>query len=124
MPKKILVADDKQYVTNLLESKLKSNGYAVITSKDGQDALEKAIAHVPDLIILDILMPRMDGTTAAEEIRNNPKTAHIPIIFLTALVVKSEEQATQHVIGGNYFIAKPFEMQDLLSLIKEIFQEK
>jgi CheY-like chemotaxis protein len=123
MARKILVADDKDYVVNLLESKLKSKGYYVITSKDGKDALEKTIAHVPDLIIMDIIMPKMDGTSAAEEIRNNPATANIPIIFLTQLVVKSEEQATQHMIGGNYFIAKPFEMKDLLALIKDILGE-
>jgi CheY-like chemotaxis protein len=123
MQKKILVADDKEYVVKLLESKLSSYGYRIIACKDGRDALEKAKTHIPDLILMDIVMPGMDGTSAADEIRNTPETAHIPIIFLTALVEKSEEEETRHMIGGNYFIAKPFEIRELLALIREILKE-
>jgi two-component system alkaline phosphatase synthesis response regulator PhoP len=124
MMKKILVVDDEPYIVKLIESRLKANDYEVIVSYDGEEGLAKAIQSLPDLIILDIMMPKMDGPAIAEAIRANPKTARIPIIFLTALVKKTETENTDHVIGGQYFIAKPFKPEELLATIKSVLQKK
>lgn len=120
----ILVVDDKEYVVQLLSKRLKANGFEVMTARNGKEALDIVNESPPNLIIMDILMPEMDGSTAAEELRTNPKTARIPIIFLTELVQKSEEKASGHVIGGNYFIAKPFKTEDLIQFVREILKKE
>jgi two-component system alkaline phosphatase synthesis response regulator PhoP len=123
MAKKVLIVDDEPYIVKLIESRLKANDYEVIVAYDGEEGLTKAVQYLPDLIILDIMMPKIDGPAMAEEIRANPKTASIPIIFLTALVKKAETENT-NVIGGQYFIAKPFKPEELLATIKIVLAQK
>ena len=120
MKKKILVVDDEDMILRIVESRLKANGYNVLTANNGQAAIDLAFSNKPDLIILDVMMPKMDGPTVAEKLKENSTTANIPVIFLTALVKKSEERAQKHIIGGNYFIAKPFEATELLATIERI----
>ena len=120
MPEKILVVDDEPDIVKVLVARLKEQGYETITALDGNQALVQAEQHQPDLIILDIMMPGMDGTEAAQKLRENPKTRGIPIIFLSALQTKTEEQNEGEKIGGNVILAKPFEINILLTKIREM----
>jgi len=120
MAKKILVVDDEPDIVKVLVARLKEQGYAIATAFDGNQAVVQAEQYQPDLIILDIMMPGMDGTEAAQKLKENPKTERIPIIFLSALQTKTEEKKGGDRIGGNVILAKPFEMNILLGKIREM----
>ncbi|MBI5873007.1 MAG: response regulator [Candidatus Omnitrophica bacterium] len=118
--KKILAVDDEPEVLVLLEKRLLSAGYDVLTASNGKDALDLARKERPALIVLDILMPDMDGTETAAKLHNDPNTKDIPILFLTCLFTKREEQCEGHEVGHNFFIAKPYDPADLLGEIAKI----
>lgn len=121
MPKKkILAVDDEMEMLSLLEKRLLASGYEVFTAANGKDALGIARREHPDLIILDILMPEMDGSEMAARLHEDPKTKDIPILFLTCLFTKREELLEGHESGQNFFVAKPYEAEDLLDEIKSI----
>ena len=118
--KKILVVDDDKSVLLLLEKRLTEEGYSVITAENGYDALALAKSKNPDLIILDLVMPGMEGSEVSAKLKEDPKTMNIPIIFLTALISKEQEERRKHVIANNIFVAKPFDADDLLGQIKNL----
>ena len=120
MKKKILIADDELHIRNLLELQLKAKGFEVLSAKDGEEALAMAQQEKPDLILLDIMMPKKDGPTTAEELREDERTRDIPIVFLTSLIEANEQTDTGHRIGGNLFLAKPFEPETLFSIIDRL----
>jgi len=124
VPKKILVVDDEKIILKVIESRLKSAGYVVVTANDGEEGLAKAKAEQPDLVILDIMMPKMDGTQMREAMRANERTRKIPVIFLTAILNKKEAELTGHKIGEDLILAKPFDGQELLATIKSIVDER
>ena len=116
MPKTILIADDEPNQLATLEPFLTDRGYKVITAMSGEQALAKAINFLPDLVILDIMMPKMDGTEVAMLLRNDVRTKDIPIFFVTA-VIAPEDQA--RVTGSpNPIFAKPVRLNDLLQAIQ------
>ncbi|MFA5075653.1 MAG: response regulator, partial [Candidatus Babeliales bacterium] len=102
---KILAVDDEPSVLILLEKRLKGAGYEVFTASSGQEAIEIARKEQPALIVLDILMPGMDGSETASKLHQDPKTKDIPILFLTCLYTKREEEREGHEIGHNFFLA-------------------
>jgi len=116
--KKILIVDDEPDVLMLLGERLSKVGYDVMKASGGLEAIELAHKESPDLIILDIAMPGMDGSEVANTLRGQPATRDIPIIFLTCLFTKQEERACGHVLGQNFFIAKPYDVNELLAEIK------
>ena len=123
MPKKkILAVDDEPEVLALLEKRLVSSGYEVVTSTSGKDAVNLAKTLHPALIILDILMPGMDGSETAAALHNDPLTKDIPVLFLTCLFTKREEKLEGHEVGRNFFVAKPYEPAELLSEISKILK--
>jgi len=113
----ILIVDDDKVTLRTLEKILIRAGYSVIPLSLGKEAIKIAKDRSPDLIILDIMMPDMDGGDVAAVLKDDPKTKSIPIIFLSSLVTKREEQSSsrQH---GLYFISKPFEREELLRKIR------
>lgn len=119
--KKILVIDDEQDMQQLLEMKLEQNNFDVVLASDGDIGLKKAEEELPDLIILDIMMPAMDGYTCLKEIRKLPKTKNIPVLMLSG---KEEEKVrdlfTFQKISG--YMEKPFELDDIVLKIKEILK--
>ena len=119
MEKRILVVDDDSDVVEIVESWLKTNGYEVYTAYTGKEGLQKCKLLKPDAIILDIIMPDIDGSGVAEEIKDNPATSNIPIVFLTG-AVKSSEVPASHIVGGQYFLAKPFTGEDLLKMVRQV----
>jgi len=115
--KKILVVDDDKVFIKLAENDLTEEGFAVITAQNGKEAISLAKTENPDLILLDINMPGISGGEVGNILNNDPQTRNIPIIFLTALLTKGEEEKRKNIIHGHYFMAKPY---DLKALLKEI----
>jgi DNA-binding response OmpR family regulator len=120
MGKTILVVDDEPGIVKMVTSRLKANGYEVLSAFGGEEGLEKCKAFKPDAVILDIMMPDMDGGSVAAELKDDPSTSMIPVIFLSA-AVKSSEVPKTHKVGGQYVIAKPFKGDELLDILKQIF---
>ncbi len=116
---KILITDDDPIIIELLQVNLEFEGYDVITAADGQEAIEQAGRELPDLIILDIMMPRMDGWTARAEMLKDPRTAGIPVIFLSARAQQADLRKG-YESGVAAYVTKPFEPVELLDLIEQI----
>ena len=115
--KRILIVDDESGFTRLLKLTLEKTGrYLVREENDGTRARDTAREFQPDLILLDIVMPKIDGGEVAQKIRSDPKLADVPIIFLTAIVSEKEGGKT---IGGFPFIAKPVSLQAITQCIAE-----
>ncbi|HAJ56927.1 MAG TPA: hypothetical protein DCL35_04070 [Candidatus Omnitrophica bacterium] len=115
--RKILIVDDEPDVLTLLGERLTKAGYDVIKASSGKEAIDIAENKAPDLIILDIAMPGLDGSETATLLREAPKTKGIPILFLTCLFTKQEEKMCGHLLGQNFFIAKPYDAAELLTEI-------
>jgi CheY-like chemotaxis protein len=116
---KILITDDDPVIIELLQVNLEFEGYDVITAADGLEAVEKSGRELPDLVILDIMMPRMDGWTARAEMLNDPRTAEIPVIFLSARAQQADLRKGYEA-GVAAYVTKPFEPVELLDLIEQI----
>ncbi|MFH1753689.1 MAG: response regulator [Candidatus Omnitrophota bacterium] len=120
--KKLLLVDDEPDILAVMAAILRNGGYDVIQARSGEEALSLAEAQKPDLILLDIKMPGMDGVKTTDALKNNPKTKNIPIAYLTNLV-EEDEVLDGHVlgsrIGGLYFIPKTYGSEKILELVKE-----
>lgn len=120
MEKKLLIVDDEASFTRLLKRNLELTGrYRVRTENSGGAALEAAREMRPDLILLDVMMPDMDGPEVATQLRDDPTLHDIPIVFLTAIVTKAETAATGSEIAGNTFLAKPVKTEDLIACVEQ-----
>ncbi len=102
---KILIADDDAFLIKIYSTHLRNDGHEVITCTDGQSALEESIAQTPDIIMLDIMLPRMNGLDVLEEIRKHKLTKSIPVICLSNLTQEEEQQAALD-LGANEFLIK------------------
>jgi len=119
--KKILVIDDEEDIQKLLKIRLEQDNFIVITAGDGDIGAKTAEQEMPDFIILDIMMPKVDGYSCLKEIRKLPKTKDIPVLMLSG---KEEEKvrdlfAFQKISG---YIEKPFELENLVAKVKEILK--
>jgi two-component system, cell cycle response regulator DivK len=116
---KILIVDDNADVREVLQCQLKMLGYLVISAENGYVAIEKAIAEQPDLILMDIMMPEMDGWQASRAVRANPDTKDIPILAATAMCRRADLNACLEA-GCNGYIVKPFTMTELAQKVGEL----
>jgi len=123
LKKRILIVDDDPVFVRLLGSDLHVSGYDVLTAKDGYRGIETARTERPDLIIMDIMMPGMDGHKTSELLKEFPLTADIPIIYVTAKDGLLDEELALE-IGADSFLKKPYEPDVLLSLIEKSLQAK
>jgi len=123
MSYKILVVDDEESILKLVQSRLTAGGYQVFTASNGEEGIAKAKTLRPDVIVLDVLMPVMDGPQMAEALKDYPETKDIPVIFLTCLV-KDNEVKRDHLIGGHIFLAKPFKAEELQKMLKSVLEKK
>jgi CheY-like chemotaxis protein len=119
MTKKILIVDDEADVLSVLTKRLSGAGYQVIQAQDGRKALALAKKEMPSLIVLDIMMPGMSGAQVGADLKNDPATKDIPVIFLTCLLTRDEEGNIGHEHGGNFFVAKPYRAEEFLQIIRE-----
>jgi two-component system, sensor histidine kinase and response regulator len=122
MAKRILVVDDEPNIIKMVASRLNANGYDVLSAGGGEEGLKKCKKFKPDAVILDIMMPDKDGASVAEELKEDPNTSNIPIIFLTAAVKSSELPKTQK-IGTHQYLAKPFKGEELLEMLTRILSK-
>ena len=122
MKKKILVVDDEDDILHFLELVLREKGYDVVTAAGGQEALTRAQIEKPDLVLLDIMMPQMDGWEVLKLLRVDEETASIPVAMLSARTeAKDRVQGLQE--GAVDYICKPFALQELLEKIGSIFSQ-
>jgi diguanylate cyclase (GGDEF)-like protein len=117
MPETILVVDDDPDIARFVEVNLRSAGYDVAVAADGQEALDKAQELRPDLVLLDVMMPRIDGFEVAQRMRKSPQTANTSIIMLTAKAL-SADKVTGLQSGADDYIIKPFDPIELLARVK------
>lgn len=115
--KKILAVDDEASFTRLLKHAL--NRYEIREENDPKRALATAREFQPDLILLDIIMPRLDGGDLATQLRSDPALCHVPIVFLTAIVSPQETNGASRHVGGFPFVSKPISAQSLVRCIEE-----
>lgn len=123
MPKRILAVDDEASIRKLVTVTLENRGYVVETANDGQEALDKIAISKPDLVILDVMMPRMNGWDARKKIRENAATKDLPILILSA-VGEFEAQLQGMESSGDDYITKPFRPQELGDLVEEMLDPK
>ena len=117
--RKILIVDDEKGFTSMLQLNLEAMGlYEVRVENKSERALQAALQFQPDIILLDVIMPNMEGPDVANEIRKNPLLKTTPIIFLTATITIDEMEAHNGLIGGHPFVAKPGSLSDLLESIR------
>jgi diguanylate cyclase (GGDEF)-like protein len=117
MPETILVVDDDPDIARFVEVNLRSAGYDVSVASDGEEALEKAGTLRPDLVLLDVMMPRIDGFEVAQRLRRNPQTSNTSIIMLTAKAL-STDKVLGLTAGADDYIIKPFDPIELLARVK------
>ncbi len=118
--KKILIVDDNQELLEVMQQGLKR--YSLILAENGKQAVGQAFSLLPDLILMDIMMPEMDGPEAIRLIRQNPRTRSIPILVISAGVIGNIEEECSK-IGCDDFIAKPFTFKELGSRIEKLLIE-
>lgn len=119
--KKVLIVDDEQDALFVLEKELVAKGYSVITTDNGDDALSLARLQLPDVIILDVMMPGMDGTEVDAQLHEDPLTRDIPVIFLTCLFQEPQGKEQGHVVeDGKVLVSKPYSKQALVSQIERL----
>jgi DNA-binding response OmpR family regulator len=119
--KKILIADDEEDVVTSLRFSLESQGYECLVAYDGKEALDMAKRENPDLMLLDIMMPKMNGYKVARLLKFDQKYKHIPIVMLTARTQERDRDLGNET-GADTYVTKPFEMDDLLEVIDGILR--
>jgi CheY-like chemotaxis protein len=119
MKQKILVADDQLYVHRLIQHRLEEEEYQIVTARDGCELLEIAAREAPDLVVMDVMMPRMDGLTALRHLRRNETTRTVPVIVLTSSpheLVREEAEFS----GADLVLSKPFSPTRLLQEVRRL----
>ncbi|WP_041082894.1 response regulator [Thermotoga profunda] len=118
---RVLVVDDSEVLRKIVSFNLTREGYSVDEAKDGKEALEKLQQIKPDLVILDIMMPYIDGFEVLKRMRKDPELAHIPVIMLTAKGGEDDPK-TALELGANGFLTKPFSPIKLLEEVRRVIQ--
>ncbi|MEI7750958.1 MAG: response regulator [Candidatus Omnitrophota bacterium] len=121
--KKILIIDDEPQILMVVGTRLKINGYAVVTALTGEQGIEKAIKELPDMILLDHVMPGMDGGEVLDCLKKNPVTKPIPVLMFTANVKEVKVGDVQRR-GAEDCLYKPYSSEQLLSKVKEVLDKK
>jgi DNA-binding response OmpR family regulator len=116
---KILVIDDEESLRSLMSTYLGKKGYTVVTAKDGKEGLKTALRLIPDLILLDITMPKMDGFAVLQKLKDDQKTMSIPVVMLTG---RGDDESKLKAVGlySDYYITKPFDLEELHAKIRKI----
>ncbi len=113
----VLIADDEHNIRHILDFSLHAEGFDVISAHNGEDAQDMAREHIPDLIILDVMMPGKGGIETCRALKSDPLTAEIPVILLTARASKADREAGE-AAGANDYITKPFSPQKVIETVQ------
>jgi CheY-like chemotaxis protein len=116
---KVLVVDDDDVIRQLITVNLELEGFEVIPAVDGQDALDKVKDVQPDVVTLDVMMPRVDGWEAAARLKDDPETRHIKVILLSARAQESDIQRGER-IGVDAYLTKPFDPDELIDVVRRM----
>jgi len=120
--KRILIVDDEAEIVKAVQIRLEHEGYDVLVASDGQEGLDKAKTESPDLVILDVMLPKLDGFEVCRFLKFDQKYKKIPVIILTARAQKIDEDTSRQV-GADAYIAKPFDRGAVIAKIKELLGE-
>ena len=120
--RKILIADDNQQIRLLVGAALRSLGHDIVQAVDGEDALEKAIAEQPDLVLLDVTMPKLDGFEVLGFLRKQPETADAKVIMLTTAAQQDDLQHGAD-LGCDEYLTKPFDPKGLRAVVEKVLAE-
>jgi len=118
-PLKILVCDDERHIVRLIQVNLERQGWEVVTAYDGKEGLEKVKSEKPGLMVLDVMMPYMDGFEVLKSIRKEPETEKLPVIMLTAKAQDKDVFEGYHY-GADMYLTKPFNPRELVTFVKRI----
>ena len=121
MPRKILAVDDERHIVRLVQVNLERAGYQVVTAFDGREALEKVALEKPDLIVLDVMMPYMDGFEVLQTLRKNQSTRDLPVIMLTAKA-QDADVFRGWQSGVDAYLTKPFNPSELMAFVRRILE--
>lgn len=121
---KILIVDDDGSLLFLFSHELRNNGFTVITAGSGGEGLRMAAQEAPDLILLDVVMPGMDGKMVKEKLSENPGTKNIPVIFLTALISEQDEEMLRDAPDEMNYISKQDDIRKVISNIRKVLEKK
>jgi CheY-like chemotaxis protein len=116
---RVLVVDDDEVIRQLIAVNLTLEGFDVATAVDGQDCLDKVAAIAPDVITLDVMMPRLDGWETAVQLRKNPETAHIKVVLITARA-QEDDIARGATVGADAYLTKPFDPGEMIRVVREL----
>lgn len=119
----ILTVDDEDMILQIITDILTTKGYEVVTASNGKEALRKSRKCSPDLIVMDIMMPDIDGPEAVKLLKKDPATRDIPILFLSGIVLKESGKTEQEInVGGEFYtaLAKPFDADELLDAVHKL----
>jgi len=119
--KQIFVVEDEKDLVELLTYNLEKDGYRVLSEMDGEAALKKIPEKLPDLVLLDLMLPKVDGLTVCKTLKSNPKTAHIPVVMLTAKGEESDKIVGLE-LGADDYITKPFSVKELLARVRAVLR--
>lgn len=123
--KTILTVDDEERVLQLINDILSTKGYDVLTAMSGKEAIRKTKKSLPDLIVMDIMMPDIDGAEAVKLLKEDPTTKDIPILFLSGIIMKEEGKSDMDInVGGDFYSAlpKPFGADELLTAVDNLLE--
>ena len=117
----VLVVDDDPVIVKLLQVNFEMEGYNVLTANDGEEGLHRARTERPDIVLLDVMMPKMDGLQVARALKDDPETAPIPVILLSAKAQAADVQAGRDVADD--YITKPFDPLELLERVSQLLAQ-
>ena len=122
MSKRVLVVDDHPDNRQILRVLLDNAGYQMIEAEDGEGALAAAEEHRPDLILMDVQLPKLSGLDATRQLRADPKTAAIPIVVITSFALSGDAEKAK-AAGASAYLAKPYSPRELLQMIRNLVPE-
>lgn len=123
IPKTILLVDDDPLIIRMYENKLSLEGYRVLTVTNGEEAIARALREKPDLVLLDVMMPKMNGVETLKFLKTDSKTASIPVIFLTNLGDKREDVENSKKLGAlDYIVKSEISLKDLAERVKKALE--
>jgi CheY-like chemotaxis protein len=122
-PFRVLLVDDDPVIRRLLEVNFRLEDFHVRTASGGEEALEKAAEERPDVVVLDVMMPGLDGWEVCARLRKDPKTADIPVVFLSARA-QDDDRSRGYALGVVEYVAKPFDPADLIAVVRRHLAEE
>ncbi len=120
--KTILYVEDNEFNLKIVRQLLSRTSYRLIEAVDGEQGVATALKEVPDLILMDIQLPKMSGLDATRALRGDPKTAHVPIIVVTSFALSGDDKKAQDA-GASAYLAKPYSPRELLAMIRKLAPE-